>query len=44
MGKYHFVVFLSVMFLVTLTNNGAMAAKTVDGSEQWGYVEVRPSK
>ncbi|KAL1827727.1 hypothetical protein DCAR_0206916 [Daucus carota subsp. sativus] len=42
MGRYHFALFLFFMFLIPLISNGAMAAGTVDGSEQWGYVEVRP--
>ncbi|KAL8089929.1 serine carboxypeptidase-like 51 [Apium graveolens] len=42
MGEHHFVIFLSVMFLVPLITNGAMPAETVEGSEQWGYVQVRP--
>ncbi|KAL1811221.1 hypothetical protein ACET3Z_021286 [Daucus carota] len=38
MGKSHFV-----LLFVLLINNGAMSARTTpDGSEQWGYVEVRP--
>ncbi|KAL1827724.1 hypothetical protein DCAR_0206907 [Daucus carota subsp. sativus] len=43
MGKSHIVLFYSALFLVSFINNGALAArKTPDGSEQWGYVEVRP--
>ncbi|KAK1383082.1 Carboxypeptidase [Heracleum sosnowskyi] len=42
MGRYHFVLFLAVMFLVALITDGAMPATTVEGSEQWGYVQVRP--
>ncbi|KAK1394398.1 Carboxypeptidase [Heracleum sosnowskyi] len=43
MGKPHFVLLCSVLFFVLLVNNGVLAARrTPDGSEQWGYVEVRP--
>ncbi|KAL8115586.1 hypothetical protein AgCh_022182 [Apium graveolens] len=43
MEKSHFVVLCSVVLFVLLVNNGVMAARrTPDGSEQWGYVEVRP--
>lgn len=47
MGKSHVVVFLliSVLFFVPLFNGGGVAIaarRTPDGSEQWGYVEVRP--
>lgn len=43
MGKSYFVLLCSVLFLVLLVNNGVLAARrTPDGSEQWGYVEVRP--
>ncbi|KAL7594695.1 serine carboxypeptidase-like 51 [Lactuca sativa] len=45
MGKSHFVALLAVFFffILPLFHGGfAMAAGTSDGSEQWGYVEVRP--
>ncbi|KAL7115901.1 hypothetical protein ACP275_04G210100 [Erythranthe tilingii] len=46
MGKCHviFSVLLCVVFFVQLFNGGLMvnAARTEDGSEAWGYVEVRP--
>ncbi|KAJ9554713.1 hypothetical protein OSB04_009327 [Centaurea solstitialis] len=42
MGRSQLVVFV-VLFLLPLFNGGlAMAAGTPDGSEEWGYVEVRP--
>ncbi|KAF8403168.1 hypothetical protein HHK36_011265 [Tetracentron sinense] len=38
-----FLLLLSVMVLLPLFHGGiAMAAGTKDGSEQWGYVQVRP--
>lgn len=49
MGKFHFVALFIVSFVfmfLTLFNGEilVMAAGTSDGSESWGYVEVRPSK
>jgi hypothetical protein len=53
MGKLCFFL-LSVVFLVSLLNGETVTAasrkkvatgvRTRDGSEEWGYVEVRPSK
>uniref|UniRef100_A0A5B7A3I8 Carboxypeptidase n=1 Tax=Davidia involucrata TaxID=16924 RepID=A0A5B7A3I8_DAVIN len=41
--SYVVVVVVSVLFLVPLFHGGiAIAARTQDGSEEWGYVEVRP--
>lgn len=45
--KPHVVVLLLAYFLFVVSNfNGgvAIATGTEDGSELWGYVEVRPSK
>ncbi|GJX22123.1 serine carboxypeptidase-like protein 51 [Tanacetum coccineum] len=47
MGKFHFVALfiLSFVFMFLTLFNGeilVMAAGTSDGSESWGYVEVRP--
>lgn len=45
--KPHVVVLLLACFLFVVSNfNGgvAIATGTEDGSELWGYVEVRPSK
>lgn len=49
MGKSHFVALLHVVsfvfiFLPFFNGGLAMATGTPDGSESWGYVEVRPSK
>jgi hypothetical protein len=40
MEKLCILALVSVLFLVPT----AIAARTQDGSEDWGYVEVRPSK
>uniref|UniRef100_A0A2P2KR37 Carboxypeptidase n=1 Tax=Rhizophora mucronata TaxID=61149 RepID=A0A2P2KR37_RHIMU len=38
-----FVLVVSVLFMASLLNGViAIAARTEDGSEEWGYVEVRP--
>ncbi|KAL7153982.1 hypothetical protein ABFS83_04G204500 [Erythranthe nasuta] len=46
MGKSHvvFCVLVCVVLFIQLINGGLMvnAARTEDGSEAWGYVEVRP--
>nr|XP_043628583.1 serine carboxypeptidase-like 51 [Erigeron canadensis] len=43
MGKSRFVALFSVLIFLPLFNGGlAMASGTPDGSESWGYVEVRP--
>ncbi|KAI3823279.1 hypothetical protein L1987_04712 [Smallanthus sonchifolius] len=46
MGKSHFAALFCVslvFFFLPLFNGGlVMAAGTLDGSEKWGYVEVRP--
>ncbi|KAA8550290.1 hypothetical protein F0562_001974 [Nyssa sinensis] len=46
MKKSHVLVVISVLFLVPQFHGGtaksAIAARTQDGSEEWGYVEVRP--
>lgn len=45
MGKSFALVAVSVLYLVPLFHGGiAIAASTQDGTEEWGYVEVRPSK
>uniref|UniRef100_A0A5B7A422 Carboxypeptidase n=1 Tax=Davidia involucrata TaxID=16924 RepID=A0A5B7A422_DAVIN len=43
MEKSYVVLVVSVLFFVPLLHGGiAIAARTQDGSEDWGYVEVRP--
>ncbi|CAH9093916.1 unnamed protein product [Cuscuta epithymum] len=46
MERFVFLAVYSVMFIVPFANNGGMgraiATGTPDGSENWGYVQVRP--
>ena len=45
MERWCFLGLCSVLLLGLLSNGGmAMAHGSQDGSEEWGYVEVRPSK
>ncbi|KAF5184138.1 Retinoid-inducible serine carboxypeptidase [Thalictrum thalictroides] len=43
MAKLLFLFLSIVIFLSLLPGDLAIRAGTVDGSEQWGYVEVRPN-
>lgn len=45
MDKFFALAAVSVVYFLPLFHGGiAIAARTPDGSEEWGYVEVRPSK
>ena len=45
MEKWCFLVVLFVLMFGPWVNGGmAMAYRSQDGTEEWGYVEVRPSK
>jgi len=45
MEKHYFFLYLSLLLGFPLLHGYSAYAKgTADGSEQWGYVEVRPSK
>jgi hypothetical protein len=43
MGNWGGVIF-SLLFISTLFLGKIAEASRADGSEEWGYVEVRPSK